>query len=132
MEKYRELPTRHGEAPLYAHRGIPHTKREKRVWEKELQRVVDEGYRLFHSPDLGTNGLSCDMCHPDAANTHPETYPKYQTQLNEVALLRDMINWCIMNPLEGKRLPDYDPRLKALEAYILYTRKNKPLTPGRH
>ena len=21
------------------------------------------------------------MCHPDAANTHPETYPKYQVQL---------------------------------------------------
>jgi len=30
------------------------------------------------------------MCHPDAANTHPETYPKYQVQLQRVALLRDM------------------------------------------
>ena len=29
----------------------------------------------------GTIGVSCDMCHPDAANTHPETYPKYQVQL---------------------------------------------------
>jgi hypothetical protein len=25
--------------------------------------------------------VSCDMCHPDAANTHPETYPKFQPQL---------------------------------------------------
>jgi len=45
------------------------------------------------------------MCHPDGANTHPETYPKFQTQLQRVALLRDMINWCIENPVKGKPAP---------------------------
>lgn len=115
-----------------AHGGGDHTQRETRVWEAELKRVVDEGYKLFHSPELGTNGISCDMCHPDANITHPETYPKFQTQLKQVALLRDMINWCIENPLEGPKLADGDAKMKALEAYILSTRKGVPLDPGKH
>jgi hypothetical protein len=115
-----------------AHGGAEHTQRETRVWEAELKRVVAEGYRLFHSPDLGTNGISCDMCHPDAEITHPETYPKFQTQLKKVALLRDMVNWCIENPLEGPKLVDGDDKLKALEAYILSTRKGVVLQPGKH
>ena len=115
-----------------AHGGTEHTQREMRVWEAELKRVTDEGYRLFHSPELGTNGISCDMCHPDASNTHPESYPKFQTQLKQIALLRDMINWCIENPLEGPKLADGDEKMKAIEAYILSTRKGVPLDPGKH
>jgi thiosulfate dehydrogenase len=72
------------------------------------------------------------MCHPNAANTHPETYPKFQTQLKKVALLRDMINWCIENPLEGKKLADGDPQLKAIEAYILSQRAGVAMEPGKH
>jgi len=117
---------------LYAHGGTPHTKREMMIWEKELKRNIDEGHKVFHDPNLGTNGVSCDMCHPDAANTHPETYPKFQVQLKKVALLRDMVNWCIENPLEGKKLAEDDPRMRAMEAYILFNRKNKPVEPGKH
>jgi hypothetical protein len=64
---------------------------------------IEEGKEIFHNPDKlgGTIGVSCDMCHPDGANTHPETYPKYQTQLQRVALLRDMI---IENPVKGQPL----------------------------
>ncbi|TMA66639.1 MAG: hypothetical protein E6J68_07295 [Deltaproteobacteria bacterium] len=72
------------------------------------------------------------MCHPDAANTHPETFPKFQVQLGRVALLRDMINWCIQNPARGKPLADDDPRLKAMEAYILAQRKGTALEFGKH
>ncbi|MFZ2063469.1 MAG: hypothetical protein WAU82_20845, partial [Candidatus Binatus sp.] len=77
-------------------------------------------------------GVSCDMCHPDASNTHPETYPKYQVQLQKVALLRDMIDWCIENPVKGKALDPNDPKLRALEAYILAQRKGVPLDYGKH
>ncbi len=117
---------------IIAHGKEVHTKRDMMIWEAELKRVVEQGYKLFHSPELGTNGISCDMCHPDASNTHPETYPKFQTQLKKIALLRDMINWCIENPLEGKKLSDDDERMKALESYILWTRRGKSLEPGKH
>jgi len=127
-----ELMGKYDEGLQLAHGGSEHTQRETRVWEAELKRTIDEGYKWFHSNELGTNGISCDMCHPDASNTHPESYPKFQTQLKQVALLRDMINWCIENPLEGPKLAGDDPKMKALEAYILSTRKGVALEPGKH
>ena len=108
------------------------TQREQAIWKAELDKLVAEGDRLFHSDEIGGNGVACAMCHPNASNTHPETYPKFQTQLKKVALLRDMVNWCILNPLEGKELAPDDPRMQALEAYILAQRRGKPLDAGKH
>lgn len=110
------------------------TERDRMIWEREQKRVIGEGYRLFHDWKAlgGTNGISCDMCHPDAADTHPETYPKFQTQLKQVATLRDMINWCIEHPMKGKPLDCNDPRMIALESYITSQRKGVPLAPGKH
>ncbi len=108
--------------------------RDYKLWQAETQKFVDDGNRIFHSDRAlgGTIGVSCDMCHPNASNTHPETYPKYQVQLQRVALLRDMINWCIENPVKGKAMDPNDPRLRALEAYILAQRKGVPLDYGKH
>jgi hypothetical protein len=108
--------------------------RDDLVWKSETQKFVDEGNAIFHDAKKlgGTIGISCDMCHPNAANTHPETYPKYQVQLQRVALLRDMINWCIENPVKGKALPDDSRTMRALEAYILAQRKGQKLDYGRH
>jgi len=108
--------------------------RDYKVWKAETDNFVAEGKRVFHDAKaLGsTIGVSCDMCHPDAANTHPETYPKYQVQLQRVALLRDMIDWCIENPVKGKALDPNDPKLRALEAYIYAQRKGVPLDYGKH
>jgi thiosulfate dehydrogenase len=110
------------------------TDRDYKVWKNETDNFVAEGKRIFHSDKElgGTIGVSCDMCHPDASNTHPETYPKYQVQLQKVALLRDMIDWCIENPVKGKALDPNDPKLRALEAYILAQRKGVPLDYGKH
>ncbi len=110
------------------------TARDQMLWKREEKKWIDEGYKAYHSAKElgGTIGISCDMCHPDGANTHPETYPKYQSQLKKVALLRDMINWCIENPLKGKPLAENDPRMRAVEAYIHSTRKGVPMEPGKH
>jgi thiosulfate dehydrogenase len=110
------------------------TGRDQQIWKESTDRLVAEGKRIFHDVKAlgGTNGISCDMCHPDASNSHPETYPKFQVQLGRVALLRDMINWCIENPVRGKPFPDDDPRLKALEAYTLAQRKGVALEYGKH
>jgi thiosulfate dehydrogenase len=108
------------------------TAREQQIWKLELGKLVAEGDRLFHSDEVGKNGVACAMCHPHASNTHPETYPKFQTQLKKVALLRDMVNWCIENPLEGAPLAANDPKMAALEAYILQQRKGAALDAGKH
>lgn len=108
--------------------------RDLLLWARETEKFVVEGSRIFHSGDLlgSTVGVSCDMCHPHASNTHPETYPKFQTQLGRVALLRDMINWCIEQPVRGKRLEPDDAKMRALEAYIMAQRSGTPMDYGKH
>ncbi len=109
------------------------TEEDVLLWKTETERVALAGSEVFHSAEkLGsTVGVSCDMCHPHGANTHPETYPKFQVQLGRVALLRDMINWCIEHPVRGEPLATDDPRMRALEAYILAQRKGEELNYGK-
>ena len=101
-------------------------------WTGEYMSVVEEGRQLWGSGDLGTNGVACGQCHPNAANTHPETYPKFQQQLGRVIALRDMINWCLQNPLEGETLDPDSKDMVALEAYVLWERRGVELDPGKH
>ena len=124
----QKVPTQQGDTYASFH------ERDLKIWKAQTDAFVDQGNKIFHSDKLlgGTIGVSCDMCHPNAANTHPETYPKYQEQLQRVALLRDMINWCIENPVKGKTLASDDPKLRALEAYILAQRKGTALDYGKH
>jgi cytochrome c len=108
------------------------TKEDVERWQQEYMTVVQKGRELWTSPDLGTNGVACGQCHPNAANTHPETYPKFQKQLGRVVTLREMINWCLQQPLEGQPLGLDDARMVALEAYVTYERRGVPLSPGKH
>ena len=108
------------------------TKKDQERWQKEYMSVVDKGRELFHSGALGTNGVACGQCHPNGANTHPETYPKFQKQLGRVIALGEMINWCIQQPLEGKPLALDSADMVALEAYVAYERRGVALAPGKH
>jgi hypothetical protein len=57
------------------------TLREQKISDIETAKFIEEGKEDIPQPDKlgGTIGVSCDMCHPDAVNTDPETYPKYQS-----------------------------------------------------
>ena len=107
-------------------------KDDLKKWDDAFKSVVKDGEKLFHSSSLGKNSVSCDMCHPNASNTHPETYPKFQKQIGKVSGLKDMINWCIKNPQQGELLPLDDPKMIALEAYITWERRGVKLEPGKH
>jgi thiosulfate dehydrogenase len=108
------------------------TKEDLARWNEEYMSVVKKGRDLWVSAELGTNGVACAQCHPNAADTHPETYPKFQQQLGRVIALRDMINWCLQNPLEGVPLEADDPDLVAMEAYVAYERRGVAMAPGKH
>jgi cytochrome c len=128
---------RHLLAPGTQASGHPYrstTEQEILQWKRETERFVVAGSKVFHSAgELGsTVAVSCDMCHPNAANTHPETYPKFQTQMGRVALLRDMINWCLEHPVRGPRMAADDPRMRALEAYIISQRSGTAMNYGKH
>ena len=108
------------------------TQKDLDLWKSEYMSVVKDGRKVFTDTKLGTNTVTCNECHPNAANTHPETYPKFQKQLGKVATMAEMINWCIENPLEGKKMALDDPRMTALISYITYERRGVKLAPGKH
>ena len=108
------------------------TPEDLKRWEAQFASVVAEGRKLWTSADIGKNGVVCAQCHPNAANTHPETYPKFQKQLGKVANLWEMVNWCLRNPLEGEPLAANDPRMTAMLAYIAWERRGVKLEPGKH
>ena len=119
-------------AGVTADRADEFTEQDLKRWDGEFMSVVQTGRDLWVSPELGTNGVACAQCHPNAANTHPETYPKFQQQLGRVIALRDMINWCLQNPLEGEPLKLDDPKMVAIEAYVAYERRGVAMAPGKH
>ena len=101
-------------------------------WQAIYEGVVKDGRAAFTDGKLGSNGVVCAQCHPNGANTHPETYPKFQKQLGRVVAMWEMVNWCIRNPLEGEDLAPDDPRMIAIQAYITHERRGVKLEPGKH
>jgi thiosulfate dehydrogenase len=101
-------------------------------WQEQFDAVAKQGRGLWTDAKLGKNGVVCAQCHPNAANTHPETYPKFQKQLGKVANLWEMVNWCLRNPLEGDPLAADDPKMTAILSYITWERRGVKLEPGKH
>ena len=104
-------------------------------WQKEFDASAAYGRSLWVNDakvKIGTNGVACAQCHPNGANTHPETYPKFQKQLGKVANFWEMVNWCIRNPLQGKNLAPDSKEMIALQAYATKERRGVKLEPGKH
>jgi len=108
------------------------SKQDLKLWQEEYMAAVKAGRKVFTDPKLGTNGVVCAQCHPNGANTHPETYPKFQKQLGKVVQMWEMVNWCIRNPLEGKDLAADAQRMTTILTYIAHERRGKKLSPGKH
>jgi cytochrome c len=118
--------------PAFTAHADEFTAKDEKRWEEQFQQVAQQGRGLWTTPVLGTNGVVCAQCHPNAANTHPETYPKFQKQLGKVVPLWEMINWCIRNPVQGQPLDPADAKMIALQSYITWERRGVALNPGKH
>jgi cytochrome c len=108
------------------------TQADEERWNNEYMQVMKEGEKLFHGGLKAKNTVSCDQCHPNATNIHPETYPRFQQQLGKVAVLGEMINWCMMNPTESDPLALDSVEIIALQTYIHHERRGVALQPGKH
>ena len=111
---------------------VPFTDAQLADQQRELLEVVNKGRDLWHgsNPSMSTNGLACGNCHPDAAAANPQTFPKWVPQLNAVAPMREMINWCIVHPQNGTALDVSSPDMVALEAYAVYLYRGEKIQPG--
>lgn len=110
----------------------PFTAEQIAEQEAALLESVNRGYNLWHgsSPDTTTVGLACGNCHPDAAASNPQTFPKYVPMFGKVIPFRTMVNWCIENPQLGKALDVNSDDMTAMEAYAFYLHRTRPIEPG--
>lgn len=121
--------------------GENNTLEQLKLFDDLFMEQVKIGDHLFHGDpalekkmrvNLSNTGMACAMCHPFAADTHPAQYPKWQEQMSKFATLRDMINWCIEKPNQGEVIDTDGQAMKALEAYITWSNRKSPLSPGTH
>ncbi len=97
---------------------------------EETTRAIRRGERLWSDRSLGSNGQSCNMCHPDGSATHPETYPKFKQQYGRVVTAQEFINWCIVVALRGPSQELGGEVLTALEAYQAYANRGQEMEIG--
>jgi len=110
----------------------PLTADELKVRDDALTNSVKRGYDMWYGAraDMANNGLACANCHPDAAATNPQTFPKFLPMFNKVVTYRAMVNWCIQNPQGGKLMDVNSDDMTALEAYSFYLHKGTKIEPG--
>jgi len=112
--------------------GSPPTPEELKVREDALTASVKRGYDMWYGAraDMANNGLACANCHPDAAATNPQTFPKFMPMFNKVVSYRAMVNWCIQNPQGGKLMDVNSDDMTALEAYSFYLHRGSKIETG--
>ena len=124
----RELPK---EVPRGVHLQSPQLPSDLVVrTREETTKAIKRGEALWSDRSLGSNGQSCNMCHPDGSATHPETYPKFKQQYGRVVTAQEFINWCIVAALRGPRQEIGGEVLTALEAYQAYANRGETMEIG--
>lgn len=110
----------------------PFTPAELKKQQDARYKVSEEGYNLWHGskPTMQVNGLACGNCHPDAAASNPQTFPKFIPAFNRVASFAEMVNWCIENPQGGKALDIQGPEMNAMAAYAFELHRGRVVEPG--
>ena len=110
----------------------PFTKAELKVADDKLTQSAKRGYDMWYGAraDMANNGLACANCHPDAAATNPQTFPKYMPQTDRVMAYREMVNWCIQNPQGGKEMASDSADMVALESYSYYLHRGVAIQTG--
>ena len=119
----------------------PVTQEQLNEYQKAFMDEVNKGDLLFHGDGataekmgvtLSKTGMACAMCHPMAADTHPQAFPKFQASMAKFATLRDQINWCIEKPMQGEKISSDSDAMKDLEAYIYWSNTGSVLVPGKY
>ena len=101
-----------------------------RKTREETDKVIKRGEVLWKDRQLGTNGQNCNMCHPNGAATHPETFPKFKQQFRRVVTVQEFINWCIVAAMRGDSQEIGSEDLTALEAYQAHENRGQIMEIG--
>lgn len=105
----------------------------------DYPKLLAMGKKLWNDEGLGNSGLSCMSCHADHENLHPEKglqWPRYVDMTKDILTLDQMINFCMINPIEGKLLDPNSMEMTAMAAYYMHymnsaknLKQDRPMNP---
>jgi len=92
----------------------------------DTKSLVAQGEALFKDTKLSTNGMACDSCHADLgafsasfAQPYPHAVGMVQERYGLARIQRDeMVQVCMVGPMEAKLLGWESKDLAALTAYV--------------
>lgn len=83
-------------------------------------RLVAMGKKLWNDESIGNSGQSCMGCHDDYENFDSDTvgpFPHYVGMPKDIVTLDQMINFCMINPMDGKMLGRNSIEMTAMSAF---------------
>ncbi len=96
-----------------------------------LKKLVAMGEKLWNNEKLGNSGFSCMTCHEDHEKLnigkHRGVWPHYVDMPKDIVTFTQMINVCMINPMEGKQIEPNSITMTAFQAY--YTEYIKSFNP---
>ncbi|VAX16504.1 hypothetical protein MNBD_NITROSPINAE02-191 [hydrothermal vent metagenome] len=100
----------------------------------DWNKLVAKGKALWNNEDLGKSGLACMTCHDEYerlnVDKHQGQWPHAVKMTNDIVTLDQMINFCMINPMEGSPLDSNGVEMTAMAAYYReYVKAYKPENP---
>lgn len=99
-----------------------------------FQESVDMGRKMWNDDEgMGKAGVACLSCHADFDMLHfdkNQNFPHYVKMVGDVVTLDQMINYCLLNPMQGHELAQDSKEMTAMAAYyrsyrMKYLREHK-------
>ncbi len=87
---------------------------------KDYSKLVSTGEKLWSDNELGKSGLSCMSCHAGHESLNLDKvgpFPHYVGMPDRMVTLDQMINYCMMNPMETDPLPWDSIKMTAMAVY---------------
>ncbi|MDZ7295250.1 MAG: hypothetical protein ONB14_07530 [candidate division KSB1 bacterium] len=75
---------------------------QSRIARAATMAAYQRGKEIWFSPTIGTNGRTCESCHPGGEMTRAEAYPRYKHVLRGVATLSMTHNFAVVNESRGQ------------------------------
>ncbi len=87
----------------------------------DQKKLVAMGKKLWNDEKLGNSGFSCMTCHEDHEKLnigkHRGVWPHYVDMPKDIVTFTQMINFCMINPMEGKQIEPNSITMTAFQAY---------------
>ena len=99
--------------------------------QPSIKKLVKQGEKEWNNEALGSSGFTCMTCHDDHEILTNRPWPHHIKMSNDVYTLDQMINFCLLNPMDGKKIDPLSQQMTAMAAfYTEYMKSWKPSVPA--